>query len=210
MKGTALLKITVEGKAAHAANPHDGVNANLGMSKVLLALSRTEFKCKPSRYLTPPTIAPGTIVRGGDTSNVIPGKATSLSDIRCVPGMTERTIRRDIDRSINPLLRKDKKLRISYELELGVHKAIEIGPDQPVVRKARDMITKVTGYKPRIMGGYGATDASHLVLDAKVPTLVGLGPADIDLGNMHGVNERVSTARLLDYTKIYAGLILNL
>ena len=59
------------------------------------------------------------------------------------------------------------------------------------------------------MGGYGATDASHIVLGAKVPTLIGLGPADIDLGNMHGIDERASTRRLVDYTKIYAGLILN-
>jgi len=71
------------------------------------------------------------------------------------------------------------------------------------------MITRVTGYKPCIMGGYGATDASHIVLGAKVPTLIGLGPADIDLGNMHGIDEKVSTGRLVDYTKIYAGLILN-
>jgi acetylornithine deacetylase/succinyl-diaminopimelate desuccinylase-like protein len=70
------------------------------------------------------------------------------------------------------------------------------------------MITRVTGYTPQIMGGYGATDASILVLGAKVPTLMGLGPADINLGNMHGINEKVSTARLLDYAKIYAGLMM--
>ena len=209
MKGTALLNITVEGEPAHAANPYDGVNANLEMSKLLLALSHTKFECKKSRYLTPPTIAPGTIVQGGDKTNVIPGKCTSVSDIRYLPGMTEQTMRRDIDRVINRVRRQDKKLRLSYELKLAEHKAVEIRPDQPVVRKASDVIMEVTGYKPRIMGGYGATDASHLVLDAKVPTLIGLGPADIDLGNMHGVDEKVSTARLIDYAKIYAGLVLN-
>jgi len=209
MKGTAVLKVTVKGQPAHAANPYDGINANLEMSKVLLALSRVRFKCKRSRYLTPPTIAPGTMVQGGDKSNVIPGESVSLSDIRYLPGMTEQTMRRDIDGAIKRMRRTDKNLRLSYELELGEHKAVEIGTDQPVLSKARDMITRVTGYKPRVMGGYGATDASHLVLNAHVPTLIGLGPADIDLANMHGVNERVSTARLLDYTKIYAGLILN-
>jgi succinyl-diaminopimelate desuccinylase len=209
MKGTASLSITVEGRTAHAANPYDGVNANLEMSKILLALNHTEFKCKRSRYLTPPTIASGTVIQGGENSNVIPGKCTSLSDIRYLPGMTEGTIRRDIDRVINHVRRKDKKLHLSYELKLGAMKAVEIGQEQPVVRKARCMITKVTGYKPRIMGGYGATEASILILGAKVPTLIGLGPADINLGNMHGVNERVSTARLIDYTKIYAGLIMS-
>jgi acetylornithine deacetylase/succinyl-diaminopimelate desuccinylase-like protein len=71
------------------------------------------------------------------------------------------------------------------------------------------MIKRVTGYSPRIMGGYGATDASFLILDAKVPALIGLGPADIDYGNVHGINERVSTKKLIEYTKIYAGLILS-
>jgi succinyl-diaminopimelate desuccinylase len=209
MKGTASLTITVEGKTAHAANPYDGVNANLEMSKLLLALSHTKFKYKRSRYLTPPTIASGTVMQGGEKSNVIPGKCISSSDIRYLPGMTEETMRRDIDRVINQIRRKDKKLRLSYELKLGDHKAVEIGQEQPVVRKAGEMITRVTGYKPRVMGGYGATDASILVLGAKVPTLIGLGPADIDVGNMHGINEKVSTARLMDYTKIYAGLIMS-
>ena len=209
MKGTAVLNVTVEGKPAHAANPYDGVNANLEMSKVLLAMSHLKFKHKRSRYLTPPTIAPGTILRGGDKDNVIPGKSNSTSDVRYLPGMTETSIKRDIDRIINQLRKRDRKLRLSYELEIGEHKAIEIGADQPVVRRARDIITKVTGYKPRVMGGYGATDASHLVLKGKVPTLVGLGPSDIDLGNMHGIDEKVSTARLMDFTKIYAGLMLS-
>jgi acetylornithine deacetylase/succinyl-diaminopimelate desuccinylase-like protein len=71
------------------------------------------------------------------------------------------------------------------------------------------MIKRVTGYSPRIMGGYGATDASFLILDAKVPALIGLGPADIDCGNVHGINERVFTKKLIEYTKIYAGLILS-
>jgi succinyl-diaminopimelate desuccinylase len=209
MKGTASLNITVQGKTAHAANPYDGVNANLEMSKLLLALSRAKFKFKGSRFLTPPTIAAGTIVQGGEKSNVIPGKCTSTSDIRYLPSMTEEGLRRDLDRVINQVRKSDKRLRLSYELKLGTHRAVEIGEEQPVVRKARDMIRKVTGYKPRIRGGYGATDASFLVLDAKVPALIGLGPADIDLGNIHGINERVSTARLLEYTKIYSGLIMS-
>ena len=206
MKGTATLNITVQGKTAHAANPSDGVNANLGMAELLLALKRTKFKCKRSRFLTPPTIAPGTVIQGGEKSNVIPGKCTSSSDIRYLPSMTEETIRRDLLKAINRVRVKNNSLHFSYELKMGALKAVEIRQDEPVVRRARSIITKVTGHKPRIMGGYGATDAS-ILNRAGIPTLIGLGPSDIKLGNMHGVNERVSTARLMDYTKIYAGLI---
>jgi len=209
MKGIASLNITVQGKTAHAANPNDGVNANLGMAKVLLALSRTKFKVKRNQFLTPPTIASGTVMQGGDKSNVIPAKCTALSDIRYLPDMTEKTMTQDIGRVINQVKKSEKKLRVSYELKLGTHRAVEIGQEQLVVRRASHMITKVTGHKPRVMGGYGATDASFLTLDAKIPTLIGLGPADIDLGNMHGANERVSTAKLLEYTKIYAGIIMS-
>jgi len=209
MKGTASLSLTVQGKTAHAANPKEGINANLKMSKLLIALDRTRFTFKRSKYLTPPTIAAGTLVQGGEKSNVIPGKCTSSSDIRYLPGMTQDTIRRDIDRVINRVKRDDKEIHVSYELKLGRHMAVEVDERQPVVKKTRDMIRTVTGYMPRIMGGYGATDASLLILDAKVPTLIGLGPADIDYGNVHGINERVSTKKLLEFTKIYAGLILS-
>ena len=209
MKGGASLSITVQGKPSHAANPGDGINANLKMANLLLALNRTKFKFKPSKFLTPPTMAAGTIVQGGEKSNVIPGKCTSLSDIRCLPGMTEETVRSDIDRVIDRMKKADKDLHVSYELKMGSHRAVELDQHQPVVKKARDMIRGVTEYSPRIMGGYGATDASFLILDAKVPTLIGLGPADIDYGNVHGTNERVSTTKLLEYTKIYAGLILS-
>jgi len=209
MKGSALLNMTVQGKTAHAANPKAGINANLKMSKLLLALGRTKFTFKRSRYLTPPTIAAGTLVQGGEKSNVIPGKCTSSSDIRYLPGMTRESIRRDIGRAISRIKRGDRALHVSYELKLGMHKAVELDENQPVVSKARDTIRKVAGYKPRITGGYGATDASFLILDAKVPTLVGLGPGDIDYGNVHGVDERVSTRKLLEFTKIYAGLMLS-
>jgi len=209
MKGTASLSLTVQGKTAHAANPKEGINANLKMSKLLIALDRTRFTFKRSKYLTPPTIAAGTLVQGGEKSNVIPGKCTSSSDIRYLPGMTQDTIRRDIDRVINRVKRDDKEIHVSYELKLGRHMAVEVDERQPVVKKTRDMIRTVTGYTPRIMGGYGATDASLLILDAKVPTLIGLGPADIDYGNVHGINERVSTKKLLEFTKIYAGLLLS-
>jgi succinyl-diaminopimelate desuccinylase len=209
MKGSASLTVTVQGKTAHAANPTAGINANLEMSKLLLALDRTRFTFKRSKYLTPPTIAAGTIVQGGEKSNVIPGKCTSTSDIRYLPGMTEESIRRDIERVISRLKRTNKKLNVSYELKLGKHKAVELDERQPVVSKARDMIRKVVGYTPRVMGGYGATDASFLILDGKVPTLVGLGPADIEYGNVHGINERVSVSKLLEFTKIYAGLAIS-
>ena len=209
MKGGASLNITVQGKTSHAANPRDGINANLKMSSLLLALDRTKFKFKRSKFLTPPTIAAGTIVQGGEKSNVIPGKCTSSSDIRYLLGMTEEAIRHDIDRVINRMRKTDRDLHMSYELKLGSHRAVELDERQPVVKKAGEMIRKVTGYSPRIMGGYGATDASFLVLDAKVPALIGLGPGDIDYGNIHGLNERVSTRKLLEYTKIYAGLILQ-
>jgi len=209
MKGTASLTLTVQGRTAHAANPREGINANLKMSKLLIALDRIGFTFKRSKYLTPPTIAAGTLMQGGEKSNVIPGKCTSTSDIRYLPGMTEELIKRDIERVINRVKRSDKDFNVSYELKLGKHKAVELDEGQSVVRKARDMIRRVTGYTPRIMGGYGATDASFLILDGKVPTLIGLGPADIDYGNVHGINERVSVSKLLEFTKIYAGLALS-
>ena len=209
MKGTASLTLTVQGKTAHAANPREGINANLKMSKLLIALDRIGFTFKRSKYLTPPTIAAGTLMQGGEKSNVIPGKCMSTSDIRYLPGMTEELIKRDIERVINRVKRSDKDFNVSYELKLGKHKAVELDEGQSVVRKARDMIRRVTGYTPRIMGGYGATDASFLILDGKVPTLIGLGPADIDYGNVHGINERVSVSKLLEFTKIYAGLALS-
>jgi len=209
MKGTASLTLTVQGKTAHAANPREGINANLKMSKLLIALDRIGFTFKRSKYLTPPTIAAGTLMQGGEKSNVIPGKCTSTSDIRYLPGMTEESIKRDIERVINRVKRSDKDLNMSYELKLGKHMAVELDESQSVVRKARDMIRRVTGYTPRIMGGYGATDASFLILDGKAPTLIGLGPADIDYGNVHGINERVSVSKLLEFTKIYAGLALS-
>jgi len=209
MKGTASLKVSVEGKTSHAANPKDGVNANLKTSALLLALSRTKFTFKRSRFLTPPTIAAGTVVKGGEKSNVIPGSCTSLSDIRYLPGMSNKTVKRDIDRVVNKMKRADKELKVSYELKLGSHRAVELDPCQRVVKKAIETIRTVAGYSPKIMGGYGATDASFLILDANVPTLIGLGPADIDYGSIHGVNERVSTKKLLEYAKIYAGLMLS-
>jgi len=207
MKGIMKVQLTTFGKAAHAGNPKIGVNANLKMAKLLTALERVRFTYKPSRYLTPPTIAVGTILQGGDKSNVIPKQCTSTSDIRYLPGMGRISVQRDIMKVIRKIRRGDRDLKASVKVLVSDHKPAQLREDEPIVRLAAEAIRRVVGYSPRIMGGYGATDASHLIHQARLPTLVGLGPGDLELGQLHGVNERVSIKALVDLAKIYVSLV---
>jgi len=209
MKGVMKLKVKAKGRAAHASNPRRGVNATLKLAKVLLALDRIRLRHKPSKYLTAPTVAVGTIIRGGLKRNVIPDSCYAVCDVRYLPGMSEVTVRQDIEKLIHGLKRKDPGLDVSLEVGLGKHKPAQLGEKEDVVSMAKEAIRKVVGYEPKLHGGYGATDAAQLIHDARIPTLIGLGPGDIELSNIHGPNERVSVRAMLEFSKVYALLAVS-
>ena len=203
VRGNCWLKLTTHGKAAHASNPSNGVNAVISMSKLLLALQKTQFEYMPHKLLPPPTISPGTVIRGGSKTNIIPEQCEAEVDVRLVPGMTQESVVNKITQTIDTMRAEDPNFSASVEV-FAYAPAAQIDESSKVLGAAREATKAVVGYEPKLTAGYGTNDAAYLINYAGVPTVCGFGPGDNETGREHGPDENVSIDDLVSFSKIYA------
>ncbi|MGB5813412.1 MAG: acetylornithine deacetylase, partial [Polyangiales bacterium] len=95
-KGVLFVRITVGGKAGHASQPAEGVNAIEGIHEVMRALrawrSGFETRYRDDEFeVVSPTLNFGRIA-GGDSPNRIPDECTLDIDMRLLPGMRSADI----------------------------------------------------------------------------------------------------------------------
>jgi succinyl-diaminopimelate desuccinylase len=203
VRGNCWLKLTTHGRAAHASNPSNGVNAVLEMSRLLLALEKVQFEFTPHKLLPPPTISPGTVIRGGSKTNVIPERCEAEVDVRLVPGMTSESVVNKFNEIIKSLKMDDPKFSASVE-PFAYAPAAEIDESSPALAAAKKATETVVGYEPKLTAGYGTTDGAYLIHDAGIPVICGFGPGDHKTGKQHGADENVSITELVNFAKIYA------
>jgi succinyl-diaminopimelate desuccinylase len=201
-RGNCWLRLRTYGKAAHASNPSKGVNAVLSMCKLLLALEKTRLEYKPHKLLPPPTISPGTVVRGGRKTNVIPDQCEAEVDVRLVPGMTEESVLGNLNAVIDSLKALDPKFSASVE-PFAYTPAAEIDESSTALEAAKKATQTVVGYEPKLAAGYGTTDGAYLI-HAGIPVICGFGPGDHETSVQHGTDENVSITDLVNFSQIYA------
>jgi succinyl-diaminopimelate desuccinylase len=206
MRGIMRLQLETFGKSAHASRPHAGVNANLKMAKLLLNLEKMKLAHQGHRLYGSPTMSTGTFLKGGRNFNVLPDHCIALSDIRTVPGMTTQGVLKDISEVIRKLSKHDNEMKAVAKV-FELFKPASISRQEPIVSLVRDVAKEILGYTPLVEKNGGATDAGLLINEAKIPTIVGLGPGDVSLGNIHGSDERVSIEALLEYSKLYSKIV---
>ena len=201
-RGNCWLKLRTYGKAAHASNPSKGVNAVLSMCRLLLALEKTHLEYTPHKLLPPPTISPGTVIRGGSKTNVIPEQCEAEVDVRLVPGMTEESILSKLNAVIDSLKSVDPKFSASVE-PFAYAPAAEIDESSTALKAAKKATQMVVGYEPELAAGYGTTDGAYLI-HAGIPVICGFGPGDHETSKQHGTDENVSITDLVNFSQIYA------
>lgn len=202
VRGACWIQLETIGKAAHASNPSEGINAVLSMAEILLALEKFKFKCLPHKYLPEPTISPGTVIHGGIKTNVIPDRCTADVDIRIVPGLNEN----DVLKQLKELLEQLKIKRPSINVNIKVLNYIppaEIPEDSEILKCAINAVKFAVGMEVLLKGGYGSND-SHFYSSIGVPTICGFGPGDHVTGNAHGPNENISIDMLASFIGIYS------
>jgi succinyl-diaminopimelate desuccinylase len=203
VRGICWLTLKTMGRAAHASNPAQGVNAILGMSRLLLALKDLPMPHKPHKILPAPTISPGTVIRGGIKTNIIPPECYADVDIRIVPGMQKDEVLSSVRGIIDQIEKETPGLKATIT-NVNWGAPAEIATDHELVQLAKRATKRVSGYEPKFRGGYGTNDSRLLINDAKIPTLCGFGPGDDAQANAHGPDENVSLSSLLEFAKIYA------
>jgi len=203
VRGNCWVKLRTLGKAAHASNPSNGVNAVLNMSRLLLEVDKLQLKHIPHSVLPPPTIAAGTVIKGGTKTNVIPESCEAEVDVRITPGMTKEQVLGEFNSMIDRMTREYFNFSATAEA-FAYAPSAEIRADHPVIRAAQKATELIAGKTPTLGAGSGTNDGVYLIQDGGVPVIPGFGPGDHESGHAHGADENVRISDLMNFAKIYA------
>ncbi|QCC48140.1 M20 family metallopeptidase [Halobellus limi] len=105
-KGRFQGTLTLEGSAAHAAEPESGTNAIAGLEDALAAIRTFDDGREAHPQLGSATLTP-TVVTGGDSTNQVPARCELVVDRRSVPPETAEGFRSELERAVRAAVPDD-------------------------------------------------------------------------------------------------------
>jgi len=211
-RGVLWLNVTVFGKAAHASNPKNGVNAlekactlirELQTLDKIYAKRRSRFHAQPMARR--PTLMIGGVSGGGNKINTIPDRFSFSIDRRLLPEENLGKVKAEIMAVIKRAQRKDRELQVevAYPLYVAPGWTDERAEILKVTQAAYKAVTGQPS-KFRMTGGF--TDMHWLTNDAKVPT-VGYGCKG---AGAHADFEWVSIQSMIETCQVYAEIAMRM
>ncbi|WP_158057748.1 M20 family metallopeptidase [Halorussus halophilus] len=198
-KGRFQATVRVRGANAHAAEPHEGINALRAAGDCLAALdsfSEREDAPAPSESLGAATLTPTTI-EGGTATNQVPADCSFVVDRRSVPPETAEGFRESLEAHLRAHLADASSVGGDASVEVALAErdtpflaAFETPTDSAVVRALAD----ASGGEVRPFEA--ATEASYFAQSA--PTVV-FGPgvlADDEGAVAHAPREYVRVSEV--------------
>jgi acetylornithine deacetylase len=180
-KGKSGLKVTCHGRAAHSANPSQGINAIHMASELIERIRRRQADIEtggardPAYDIPYTTLHVGTI-QGGSALNIVPARCELEFEIRNLPAedpaVLVGAIRADAD-AIADATHGDGSALIDLE-RIQDYPGLDTPADAEVV----ELATALTGNRERIKVGFGS-EAGLFSGRLGIPTVV-CGPGSID------------------------------
>jgi succinyl-diaminopimelate desuccinylase len=189
-KGVLVMRIVIQGRAAHSSTPWLGDNAVLKAIDVFRAIETLPFSREASDMFARPSINLGRI-DGGDALNKVPDRCTMWVDVRYLPGQDPAEILEQV-RAI-----PDIEVERTF-----VHPTVSVARTDPYVRALREAVCRSTSGEVMSVGRDGASDAASFIR-AGIPA-VEFGPAG---GGHHGPEEWVSLESLSSYRRALGDFI---
>ena len=199
-KGAVRFNVRVNGRAAHSAKPHLGINA---IEKMAGLISRFAAEISPGYaavsypLLGHPTYNVG-IIEGGAQVNFVPDECKIAVDCRLIPGQTPEGVLEEFKAVVAKAKATDDALDAVVEDPFFVCAALGTDEDAGIVQSAVAACREVTG-DAVIAGVPYATDGSPFSAKG-VPAIV-LGPGSID--QAHGAVEWVDCQQVVQAAEIY-------
>lgn len=201
-KGILWAEITTRGRGSHASRPHLGVNAIDKMQTVIEALHNIKLEGWNELFDVPPPVLSVTKIQGGIKINVIPDLCKIEVDRRLLPGELPESALHEIEVAMDEARKRDPQLDVVIAV-IDEWPPMQISPEEPIVESLVNTVEAVLGERPRLFGKAAGTDASWLVRDAKIPTVL-FGPGDPRLS--HSPDENVELGKVIDAAKVFAVL----
>jgi acetylornithine deacetylase len=200
-KGYGLARITVEGREAHSAFPHQGVSAISIAARLIVAIE-TAFAIKADNTLSNPLFDPPRttlnigVIEGGTAKNIIPGHCGFLVEWRAIPGENPAHVLDQLRHLVQQAQTAEPRALIalqSLRAESGFSPATKGKLQQ---RLADSLPTEPVGIS------FGS-EASRLSRIAEEVIVIGPG----DMRTAHSNRECVPTAELDTWTSVLKQLL---
>lgn len=206
-RGVCGFRVRVHGTQMHSSltDMLPSVNASQLMADLMRSIGeelKLEYVPHPLDG-SKPTLNIGVLVSGGVYFGVVPGLAEFACDLRTLPGMTQASVERSLERWLDDQRQRIPALEaeLEFEPQLSWVPPAEIDSEHPLVAVAQDAAADVLGTAPPLSVFPGGTDAPWFEA-AGIPTIPSFGPGILTCA--HGPNESVSLESVHQAARIYA------
>lgn len=196
-RGSITGNLVIHGKQGHVAYPHLADNPVHRAAPFLAELTAIEWD-QGNAHFPPSTLQIANMHAGTGANNVIPGELQVQFNLRF---NTESTVEK-IQSRIEALLTKHQ---LRYSLNWSVSGQPFLTKQGEFVQAIEAAVASVTGIKPLPSTAGGTSDGRFIA-----PTgaeVIELGPLN---ATIHQIDERVPTAHLIDLSRIYEALLVQL
>ena len=205
-RGSLTGELIVEGVQGHAAYPHRADNAVRGMAVLLDALMREPLDGGTDRF-QPSNLEVTSVDVGNPATNVVPGRATALFNIRHNDTWTSSSLREEIERRCegvanapSPLRRAEGPIRWRIDWREPAS-PVFLTRDDDLIGAVVSAVRAETGHTPELSTGGGTSDARFIKDHCPVVEFGLVGRT------MHQVDERVPVAEIEALSRIYERFI---
>jgi succinyl-diaminopimelate desuccinylase len=205
--GCLQMQVTVQGKMAHAAIPHTGVDALQGAVKILNALyaQNTAYQNITSQVegITHPYLNVGQI-EGGTNTNVVPGRVSFKLDRRMIPEENPVQVEAAIRQVIADAAAQTPGITVDIKRLLLARSLQPLPGNQPLVNAIQKHGQQVFGEPIPAMGTPLYTDV-RLYAEHGIPGVIyGAGPRTVLESHAKRADERLALTDLRRATKVVA------
>ncbi len=201
------VKLTVQGKASHAAIPWKGENAIVRMGYVIKEIEET---LKPGLRHDHPYLPPSTVsinmISGGFKENVVPESCSISIDRRVLPGESAESVFAELEGVLARVKGKIGDFPSKLELIIDQGPSIDTDPECGLVKVMQGSVQEIVGHEEKIVAYAQGSDARWFAKDG-IPVVI-FGPSDPEVG--HTVDECCSVVQLENAARILALTVVRL
>jgi putative selenium metabolism hydrolase len=215
-RGRLEMRVTVRGKAAHAAAPDLGSNAIHNAARLIFGIELLAPGLAHDDFLGQGTIAVTEIESEAASRNAVPDCCTFYIDRRLTLGETERKALAEIQNIINTEEVDATASVTEYRAASytgfdcrtrNVFPAWAMPQDHFLVQTVVRSVRETLGYRPRLGRWSFSTDGTYSAGVANIPT-VGFGPGEEHYA--HTQDEQIRLNDVVDAARVYARLAVEL
>lgn len=211
--GCLHLEVTVNGRQAHAAMPHTGVDALEAATHILRALYDFRSQLSAKHSATPGIDTPGLtvgLIQGGINTNVVPDRVVFRLDRRMIPEEAGHDAQAELRAIIEAAAAQRPGISVDIRCVLRASPLAELPGARRLIDALRKHAEAVFRRHIPVHGVPLYTDARHYA-QAGVPTvLYGAGPATLMEARGHNSDENLRLNDLARATRVVALAVADL